>query len=92
MSLMRNFDITPYSGKGSKSPTQTEVSEQQNDEDRDIEVGSDLGFKDSESCSPRLFADLSPEVLNYIQQLQSDITTAKEVNHCFSLWFTITTQ
>ncbi|KAF7819647.1 seed maturation-like protein [Senna tora] len=78
MSLMRNLDITPSDSKGSNSPAQTEVSEEQDGVDRNIEAGSDLGIKDSECCSPRLFEELSPEALNYIQQLQSELTIAKE--------------
>ena len=79
MSLMRNFDIPPYNGKWSNSPTQTEVSGEHDSEDMDSEVGSELGFKDLESCSPRVFGDLSPEALHYIQQLQSELTNVKEV-------------
>lgn len=83
MSLMRNLDITPCNSKGSNSPAQTEILEEQDGVDRNIEVRSDLGFKDSECCSPRLFAELSPEALNYIQKLQSELTIAKEVTLVF---------
>ncbi|KAK4281055.1 hypothetical protein QN277_012594 [Acacia crassicarpa] len=78
MSLIRNFDIAPYDRKGSNCPTETEVSGQHGGEDREIEFGSHLQLKDSECCSPRLFADLSPEALNYIQNLQSELTVAEK--------------
>lgn len=76
---MRNFDISPFSAKESSCPTQSEVLEELDGKDRNIEIGSDLTFKDLESCSPRVFGDLSPVALNYIQQLQSEITNVKEV-------------
>lgn len=78
MSLMRNFDMTPYDGKGSNCPTEMEVSGQQSGDDREIEFGPHLPFKDSEPCIPRLFADLPPEALNYIQKLQSELTFAEK--------------
>ncbi|XP_028775289.1 uncharacterized protein LOC114732170 [Neltuma alba] len=78
MSLMRNFDITSHDRKESNCPTETDVSGQQGGEDRETEFGSDLPCKDPECCSPRLFADLSPESLTYIQKLQSELTLAEK--------------
>ncbi|KAI4347651.1 hypothetical protein L6164_008443 [Bauhinia variegata] len=79
MSLMRNLDISPLYSKGSNCEKQMEDSEGIGDGNRDTEVDGELGDKDLESfSSPRVFGDLSPEALNYIQQLQSELTNAKE--------------
>ncbi|XP_054802501.1 uncharacterized protein LOC129306141 isoform X2 [Prosopis cineraria] len=79
MSLVRNLDVSPSVKKESACPTQTEVSGDLNGEDKNIEIGSDVVLNGLESCSPRVFGDLSPEALNYIQQLQSELTRVKEV-------------
>ncbi|XP_028778664.1 uncharacterized protein LOC114735161 [Neltuma alba] len=78
MSLMRNLDISPSVNKESNCPTQTEASEDLNGKDKNIEISSDVRFEDLESCSPRVLEDLSPEALNYIQQLQSELTYVRE--------------
>ncbi|KAK4272058.1 hypothetical protein QN277_020658 [Acacia crassicarpa] len=78
MSLMRNLEISPSVKKESNCPTQSEVSEDLNGKDTNVEISSDVRFEDLESCSPRVFGDLSPEALNYIQQLQSELTNVKE--------------
>lgn len=78
MSLVRNLDVSPSVKKESACPTQTEVSGDLNGEDKNIEIGSDVVLNGLESCSPRVFGDLSPEALNYIQQLQSELTRVKE--------------
>ncbi|KAK7266229.1 hypothetical protein RIF29_18871 [Crotalaria pallida] len=74
MSLMRNFDISP-SADEQPNGDNSEVSEVKGG---GIEVVSDLGFKDLESSCPRVFGDLPPQALNYIQQLQSELTNVKE--------------
>ncbi|XP_061365616.1 uncharacterized protein LOC133308896 [Gastrolobium bilobum] len=81
MSLMRNFDISPCGAQRSKLEASSEVLEVKGggEDDGKIEVVSaDLGFKDLESCSPRVFGDLPPQALSYIQQLQSELTNVKE--------------
>lgn len=76
---MRNLDISHSVKKESNFPMQTKVLEELCGDDKDIETNSDIRFKDLESCSPRMFGDLSPEALNYIQQLQSELTNVEEV-------------
>ncbi|KAF7802897.1 uncharacterized protein G2W53_042008 [Senna tora] len=78
MSLTRNLDISRYSGKGSNCAMQTEVLEELFGENRNIENVSDSMFEDLESCNPRVFGELSPEALNYIQHLQSELTDVKK--------------
>lgn len=77
MSLMRNLDISVCGARGSDCETPSEVLEVKGEgEDHgETEVGSDL-----ESCSSslRVFEDLPPQALNYIQQLQSELTSVKE--------------
>lgn len=76
---MRNFDLSSYSAKGSNGPILTEVSKELDVDDGNIEISSDSKFEDLESCSPRVFGNLSPKALNYIQQLQSELTNVKKV-------------
>lgn len=60
------------------------VSEVQESEKGEIGVGS--SFEELEMSSPRVFGDLSPEALKYIQRLQSEISNAKQVSkNCYAL-------
>lgn len=80
MSLMRNLDISPSRAEPLNCEMHSEVAKvKDGGEGGEIEVVSDLGFKDLESCYPRVFGDLPPQALNYIQQLHSELTNVKEV-------------
>lgn len=74
VSLRRNFDI----------PTDPRKEEDQSSKD-DVRfekgVSEDLGncVEELERMSPQVFGDLSPEALSYIQHLQSELSTMKEV-------------
>ena len=85
MSLMRNLDISPCGTEGSTWESRSEEAKN-GGEDVKSEGVSELGLKDLESCSsrPRVFGDLPPQALNYIQQLQSELTNAKEVTFFFA--------
>ena len=79
MSLMRNFDISPCVVEDSSCELRSEEVKDGGD-DMKSEVDSELRLKDLESCSsssPRVFGDLPPQALNYIQQLQSELTNMK---------------
>ncbi|XP_027357645.1 uncharacterized protein LOC113866979 [Abrus precatorius] len=77
MSLMRNLDISSSEAEGLDCETTSEVLEVKSggEGDEKIEVVSNL---ESCSSSPRVFGDLPPQALNYIQQLQSELTSVKE--------------
>uniref|UniRef100_A0A2P2KE75 Uncharacterized protein MANES_17G119500 n=1 Tax=Rhizophora mucronata TaxID=61149 RepID=A0A2P2KE75_RHIMU len=76
VSLMRNLDISVEDSKESKSWREMEDC---GEEDRESEsCGAEAGLEDLQ-ISPRVLGDLSPEALNYIQQLQSELSDAKEV-------------
>lgn len=83
MSLTRNLDIaSPCGARDSDCEKRSEILEVKGggEDGGEIEVASDLGLKDLENCSssPRVFGDLPPQALNYIQQLQSELTNVKE--------------
>ncbi|XP_010448749.1 PREDICTED: uncharacterized protein LOC104731160 isoform X2 [Camelina sativa] len=77
VSLRRNFDI----------PIDPRKEEDQSLED-DVRfcsekgVGEDLGncVEELERLSHQVFGDLSPEALSYIQHLQSELSTMKELD------------
>ncbi|XP_057736784.1 uncharacterized protein LOC130954064 [Arachis stenosperma] len=80
MSLMRNFDISPCIVEDSSCELRSEEVKDGGD-DMKSEVDSEMRLKDLESCSsssPRVFGDLPPQALNYIQQLQSELTNMKK--------------
>ncbi|PRQ35964.1 hypothetical protein RchiOBHm_Chr4g0386271 [Rosa chinensis] len=49
-------------------------------EERDSENGFGASNQYLGSTSPQVFGDLSPEALNYIQRLQSELTNVKEIS------------
>lgn len=77
VSLTKNFDI----------PIDPRKEEDQSSEDS-VRFGSEKGVsgedlgncvEELERLSPQVFKDLSPEALSYIQHLQSELSTMKEV-------------
>lgn len=77
MSLTRNFEISTESSKNrSNCPEELEVSEEENEceEHRD----SGMSMEGLEKGGPQIFDDLSPEALNYIQRLRSELSDVKE--------------
>lgn len=83
MSLTRNLDLSCGDGE-SDCETPLEISGVKGGGEQlgEIEeVVSDSGFKDLETCSSssaKVFGDLPPQALKYIQQLQSELTNMKE--------------
>ncbi|XP_015879238.3 uncharacterized protein LOC107415430 [Ziziphus jujuba] len=77
VSLMRNFDMSNENSKLVNESKQDGVSEVLENEEKD-EIGSGASSQELEVMSPKLFGDLSPEALNYIQQLQSELSNAKQ--------------
>ncbi|KAL0014200.1 hypothetical protein SO802_001269 [Lithocarpus litseifolius] len=82
ISLMRNLEISPDSLKNLKcSERRREVEENKVEEEskvRDSGGGGDISIEDLERRAPQIFRDLSPEALNYIQKLQSELSNVKE--------------
>ncbi|WCJ20884.1 hypothetical protein M5689_003087 [Euphorbia peplus] len=75
ISLMRNLDLSvPSLNDKSNSSKRDEESRGRIDEGESSagEIGCDLEF------SPQVFGDLSPEALNYIQKLQSELSNAEQ--------------
>lgn len=78
ISLMRNFDIPMENSEKLNRSKQQGVSEGQEIQDKDIENGFGTSMEELETTSPQVFGNLSPEALNYIQRLQSELSNAKE--------------
>ncbi|KAG6719850.1 hypothetical protein I3842_03G027700 [Carya illinoinensis] len=75
--LTRNLEIsTDSTNNRSNCSERREISEEEEEsgEDRD----TDMRIEDLKSIGPKVFGDLSPEALNYIQRLQSELSDAKE--------------
>ncbi|KAH7577396.1 hypothetical protein JRO89_XS01G0245000 [Xanthoceras sorbifolium] len=85
ISLMRNFDISLDGLKRSTFSREGEVLDKECD-NRESE-GGDISVEDLERMSPQVFGDLSPEALNYVQRLQSELSNVKEVGVCFAFCF-----
>lgn len=84
MSLTRNLNMSCGVG-GSDCENRLKILEAKGggEERGEIEqVVSDLESCSS-SSSPRVFGDLPPQAQNYIQQLQSELTSLKEVRLLF---------
>lgn len=78
ISLMRNFDIPMENSEKLNRSKQQGVSEGQEIQDKDSESGFGTSMEELETTSPQVFGNLSPEALNYIQRLQSELSNAKE--------------
>lgn len=77
---MRNFDISMEDSvdlDGSKIDGSSEVVD---GEEKDSENGFGGSNQYLDSSIPQVFGDLSPEALNYIQRLQSELSNVKEVS------------
>ncbi|KAM7268296.1 hypothetical protein ACFE04_010462 [Oxalis oulophora] len=73
ISLMRNYDII------SSQDRLREKQEEIKRDDDDVVSGDDFSDFDSEKMLlPQIFQDLSPEALNYINQLQTQISDVNE--------------
>ena len=77
MSLMRNFDIPVEERKREADSSKDEVERREESEESGNGGGEVCG-EDME-ISPQVLGDLSPEALRYIQQLQTELSSAKEV-------------
>jgi hypothetical protein len=78
---MRNFEIPSDSLERSKcSERQREVSEEESEVRDSGGGGGDMSIEELERRVPQVFGELSPEALNYIQQLQSELSNVKEVS------------
>ncbi|KAL6994282.1 hypothetical protein U1Q18_012389 [Sarracenia purpurea var. burkii] len=83
ISLMRNFDISTCNRKSSGFPGENEISVVKCEGSEDGaagEVDADHCVVDLQSINLQSLGDLSPEVLNYINQLESELSTAKKVS------------
>lgn len=78
ISLMRNFDIPMENSEKLNRSKRQGVSEGQEIQDKDSESGFGTSMEELEATSPQVFGNLSPEALNYIQRLQSELSNAKE--------------
>uniref|UniRef100_A0A5B7ATM8 Seed maturation-like protein n=1 Tax=Davidia involucrata TaxID=16924 RepID=A0A5B7ATM8_DAVIN len=80
ISLMRNFNISPDSSKRSNVLGENEVLEVKLEESEGggDEVGVSWCVEDVERMNLQSLGDLSPEALNYIHQLELELSTAKE--------------
>lgn len=77
---MRNFDIPMDNSEKLNRSKQQGVSEGQEIQVKDGESGFGTSMEELETTSPQVFGNLSPEALNYIQRLQSELSNAKEVS------------
>ncbi|XP_062106758.1 uncharacterized protein LOC133818079 [Humulus lupulus] len=76
LSLMRNFDIPMENSEKLKQSSREGVSDDQKIENKDGKIVHDI--QGLETTSPQVFGNLSPEALNYIQRLQSELSNVKE--------------
>nr|GMC62130.1 Hop-interacting protein THI043 [Ipomoea batatas]GMC73469.1 Hop-interacting protein THI043 [Ipomoea batatas] len=83
ISLMRNFEISSNSSKNLNSGDGNEDPCVKGEEVsiREIESGADGCNVASDTISSQNFEDLSPEALNYIQQLEMELKTVKQDLH-----------
>ncbi|CAL5325767.1 unnamed protein product [Camellia sinensis] len=80
ISLMRNFGMSTSNWKRSGFPGESEISEVKREESEGGagQVDVDCCVEDLESVNLPSLGDLSPKALNYIQQLESELSTAKK--------------
>lgn len=76
ISLTRNFDISADGLKKVHFSRDTEVLDTNREEK---ESKGEAMAEDLERISPQVFGGLSPEALNYIQRLQSELSSVQEV-------------
>ncbi|KAI8017050.1 Peptidyl-prolyl cis-trans isomerase CYP59 [Camellia lanceoleosa] len=78
---MRNFDISTSNWKRSGFPGESEIWEVKREESEGGagQVDVDCCVEDLESVNLPSLGDLSPKALNYIQQLESELSSAKKV-------------
>ncbi|KAK3013870.1 hypothetical protein RJ639_009267 [Escallonia herrerae] len=79
LSLMRNFDISPNASKRLNFPEEDEASEAKHEGGEGGKVRIDGCAKDDERMNIQGLGDLSPEALDYIQQLETELSTVKHV-------------
>ncbi|KAF4376606.1 hypothetical protein F8388_025477 [Cannabis sativa] len=79
LSLMRNFDIPTESSEKLKQSSREGVSEEGKIENKDGEIVFETSIEELETTSPQIFGNLSPEALNYIQRLQTELSNVKEL-------------
>ncbi|VVA20210.1 PREDICTED: DUF760 domain-containing [Prunus dulcis] len=78
ISLMRNFDISSENSMPSDRSKIGGASEMAESEEMHSINGVRMSSEFLDSTAPQVFGDLSPEALNYIQRLQSELTNVKE--------------
>ncbi|XP_057769475.1 uncharacterized protein LOC130989523 [Salvia miltiorrhiza] len=82
--LMRNFDISPDSSKRSENTENDGASEvrwESSDGEKGVGAGVEGCAEELEKMNLQIFGDLPPEALNYIQQLELELSTAKKELH-----------
>jgi len=80
MSLMRNFEL-PLDGSGKHNSLEVSEGSGLACDEPECEGGKAcvVDMDTSEQISSRSLTDLSPEALNYIQQLEAELCSAKKV-------------
>ncbi|KAH6792080.1 hypothetical protein C2S52_002557 [Perilla frutescens var. hirtella] len=87
ISLMRNFDISPDSSKRSDSADNDGASEvrwegsDRGGGEKGVGAGVEGCVEESEKMNLQIFGDLPPQALKYIQQLELELSTAKQELH-----------
>ncbi|KAL8475586.1 hypothetical protein ACS0TY_028300 [Phlomoides rotata] len=84
VSLMRNFDISLDSSNRSDSSENdgpSEVRWEDSDGEKDTSDGVERCAEKLEKINLQIFQDSSPETLNYIQQLELELSAAKQELH-----------
>lgn len=82
---MRNFDISPDSSKRSDSAENDGASEVRWEAgecgggDKGVGAGVEGCVEELEKMNLQIFGDLPPEALKHIQQLELELSTAKQV-------------
>jgi hypothetical protein len=80
ISLMRNFDLPADTSTRSNFSEVDGVSAEKNESDGSMygEVGVECSGEDTERTNLHGLGNLSPEVLNYIQQVESELSSVKQ--------------
>ena len=88
--LMRNFEISPSNdSKTLNSGEDNEVSEEKVETIECLcdSVAMECCTEEAERLNlQNCLGDLAPEAMNYIQRLESELSIAKKVRHCVSIY------
>lgn len=87
ISLMRNFDLSLDNTKSPEGLEEHGISELNGEETegRGGEHRHDRGLEELENMNMESLGNLSPQVLSYIQRLESELSSVKQVRKLFQL-------